>query len=54
MTLTHLPGERPDVTYELPTGRADPIDFSGSVGANRWQAFRIEIHCVQAQQRLAP
>jgi hypothetical protein len=54
MTLTHFPCERRDVTYELPTGRADPVDFSGSVGANRWQAFRIEIHCVQAQQRLAP
>jgi hypothetical protein len=54
MTLTYFPGERPDVTYEFPTGRADPPDFSGSVGANRWQAFRIEIHCAQAQQRLAP
>jgi hypothetical protein len=32
MTLTHFPDERPDVNYELPTGRADPIDFSGSVG----------------------
>jgi hypothetical protein len=54
MTLTRFSGDRPDVIYELPTGRADPIDFSGSVGANRWQAFRIEILCVQAQQRLAP
>jgi hypothetical protein len=54
MTLTRFPGERPDVNCGLPTERADPIEFGGSVSANRWQAFRIEIHCVQAQQRLAP
>ena len=53
MTLTRFAGGRPDVTYELPTERADPLDFTGGVSADAGRHSDLK-SIVQAQQRFAP